>query len=109
MYYISSPTLSSSPPHIDFTSLYIHVYACLCSPNATVQQSLRASPSAGCMHATASAFCRGSHTLTLPGGREGGKRGEEIEGGREERGERERGEGGTEGRRKRWEERVREI
>lgn len=35
-------------------------------PNATVQQSLLASPSAGSMVATALPFRRGSQTFTLP-------------------------------------------
>ena len=41
-------------------SIPIHI------PNATVQQSLLVSPSAGSMVATAVSFCRVSHTLTLP-------------------------------------------
>lgn len=35
-------------------------------PKATVQQSLLASPSTGCMLATGESRCRGSHTFTVP-------------------------------------------
>ena len=35
-------------------------------PKATAQQSRRSSPSAGCITATGSDFCRGSHTFTAP-------------------------------------------
>ena len=45
---------------INLTGEFVYI------PNATAQQSLLVSPSAGSMVATGASFCRVSHTLTLP-------------------------------------------